>query len=133
MDLVVEPDVYSPGIDNAGNYIDKMPSFNTIKKGLTCPCGSRKDKSYESHISFSAHIKTKIQQKWLTNLTTDKVNYYIENTKLQETIQNQRLIIAKFDKDLQNKSLTIDYLTKQLTTHNQAKNDQVVVDLLNLD
>ena len=133
MDLVVEPDVYSPGIDNAGNYIDKMPSFNTIKKGLTCPCGSRKDKAYESHTSFSAHIKSKIHQKWLTNLNTDKVNYYIENTKLQETIQNQRLIIAKQDKDLQNKSLTIDYLTKQLITHNQAKNDQVVVDLLNLD
>ena len=131
MELVVEPDVYSPSVDNDGNYIDKIPAFNTIKKGLICPCGSRKDKFYDSHSSFSAHIKTKIHQKWLDGLNTNKINYFVENEKLTQTIQNQRLIIAQLDKDVQNKLLTIDYLTKQLLYVNTSH--QTVGDLLNLD
>lgn len=130
MELVVEPDVYSPSVDNVGNYIDKIPAFNTIKKGLICPCGSRKDKFYETHISFSAHIKSKIHQKWLDGLNKNKINYFVENEKLTQTIHNQRLIIAQLDKDVQNKSLTIDYLTKQLL---KTTTVQPVVDLLNLD
>ena len=31
MDLIVEPDIYAPGIDDKGNYIDKIPSFNTYQ------------------------------------------------------------------------------------------------------
>lgn len=130
MELVVEPDVYSPSVDNVGNYIDKIPSFNTIKKGLICPCGSRKDKFYDSHSSFSAHIKSKIHQKWLDGLNTNKINYFVENENSKKTIQSQRLIMAQLDKDLQNKSLTIDYLTKQLL---KITTVQPVVDLLNLD
>jgi hypothetical protein len=130
MELVVEPDVYSPSVDNVGNYIDKIPSFNTIKKGLICPCGSRKDKFYDSHSSFSAHIKSKIHQKWLDGLNTNKINYFVENENSKKTIQSQRLIMAQQDKDLQNKSLTIDYLTKQLLKMTTV---QPVVDLLNLD
>ena len=130
MELVVEPDVYSPSVDNVGNYIDKIPSFNTIKKGLICPCGSRKDKFYDSHSSFSAHIKSKIHQKWLDGLNTNKINYFVENENSKKTIQSQRLIMAQQDKELQNKSLTIDYLTKQLLKMTTV---QPVVDLLNLD
>ena len=130
MELVVEPDVYSPSVDNVGNYIDKIPSFNTIKKGLICPCGSRKDKFYDSHSSFSAHIKSKIHQKWLDGLNTNKINYFVENENSKKSIQSQRLIMAQQDKDLQNKSLTIDYLTKQLLKMTTV---QPVVDLLNLD
>ena len=122
MELVVEPDIYSPSIDEAGNYIDKIPSFNIIKKGLACPCGARRDKIYETHISFSMHIKTKNHQKWLANLNLNKVNYYVENEKLVETIQNQRLIIAKLEKEKNNKIMTIDYLTQQLQLQ-QTKNN----------
>ena len=32
MELVIEPDVYSPSIGENGNYVDKIPSFNLIKK-----------------------------------------------------------------------------------------------------
>ena len=28
MELVVESDIYSPSIDDKGNYVDKIPSFN---------------------------------------------------------------------------------------------------------
>jgi inner membrane protein involved in colicin E2 resistance len=114
MELVVEPDIYTPSIDENGNYIDKIPSFSLIKKGLLCPCGSRKDKIYDSRTIFSCHIKTQMHSKWLASLNLNKANYYIENEQLKETIQNQRLIIAKLEKDVNTKIMTIDYLTQQL-------------------
>jgi hypothetical protein len=127
MELATEPDIYAPSIDEMGNYIDKVPQFNTLKNGLRCPCGTRKDKSYESNSVFSTHIKSKTHQKWLANLNLNKANYYIENEKLKETIQNQRLIIAKLEKDVNNKIMTIDFLTQQL---NKYKSSQVSVNNL---
>ena len=79
MELAIEPDIYSPSVDEKGNYIDKIPSFSLIKNGLLCPCGSRKDKYYQSHSSFSTHIKTKNHQTWLLNINLNKINYYLEN------------------------------------------------------
>ena len=114
MELVVEPDIYAPSIDDNGLYIDKVPPFNYIKKGLVCPCGSRKDKVYESHSVFISHTKTKAHQKWLESLNLNRANFYVEFEKSKEVISNQRLIIAKLEKDVNNKILTIDYLTQQL-------------------
>jgi inner membrane protein involved in colicin E2 resistance len=126
MDLVIEPDIYAPSIDDNGNYIDKIPSFNIIKKGLYCPCGARKDKIYDTHTVFSGHIKSKTHQKWLDNLNLNKANYYIENEKLNEILQNQKLIIAKLEKDIHNKSMTIDYLTQQLTKANTLNSNSII-------
>ena len=91
-----------------------MPPFNYIKKGLTCPCGSRKDKLYETHSVFVAHTKTKAHQKWLEGLNLNRANFYVELEKSKEVISSQRLIIAKLEKDINNKIMTIDYLTQQL-------------------
>ena len=88
MELVVESDIYSPSIDDKGNYIDKIPSFNIIKKGLLCSCGARKDKTYETHAIFSAHVKTKAHQSWLITLNFNKANFYIENQKLTDYLEN---------------------------------------------
>lgn len=114
MELVVEPDIYSPSINDSGLYVDKVPPFNYIKKGLVCPCGSRKDKIYESHSVFVAHTKTKAHQKWLESLNLNRANFYVDLEKSTEIISNQRLIIAKLEKDINNKIMTIDYLTQQL-------------------
>jgi hypothetical protein len=127
MELIVEPDVYMPSLDNLGNYIDKIPSFNHLKNGLRCPCGCRKDKTYDTCSNFSTHIKSKTHQKWLLNLNLNKANYYIENESFKITIQNQKMIIAKLEKDLQNKIMTIDYLTQQLTNN---KNTKTINDLI---
>ena len=64
MELATEPDIYSPNIDNNGDYIDKVPSFNTnaLANGIRCPCGTRKDKIYTSTSMFSSHIKTKTHE-----------------------------------------------------------------------
>ena len=133
MELVVEPDVYSPSIDELGNYVDKIPAFNNIKKGLRCPCCCRKDKLYEKHSIFYTHIKTKTHQKWLSELNLNKANYYIENEKLKETLQNQRLIIAKLEKEVNIKSKTIDFLTTQIELLNTKQNKNMVDNLLEFD
>jgi len=130
MELVVESDIYVPSIDETGNYVDKVPSFAIAKHGIRCPCGSRKDKVYKNANMFSAHVKTKCHQTWLLNVNTNRANYYLENESLKTTVQNQRIIIAKMEKDLQNKSMTIDYLTGQITQQNKPN---VVSDLLNFD
>ena len=83
MELIAEPDIYSPNIDEHGNYIDKVPQFHIIKKGVSCPCGSRKDKTYNTTSLFTSHIKTKCHQKWLENLNQNKANMYIDNERLK--------------------------------------------------
>ena len=137
MELVVEPDIYSPSINDNGLYVDKVPPFNYIKKGLSCPCGSRKDKIYETHSVFVAHTKTKTHQKWLEMLNTNKANFYVDLEKAKEVIANQRLIIAKLEKDVSNKIMTIDYLTQQLhntaTSCNSSYTSTSHADLLDFD
>ena len=137
MELVVEPDIYAPSIDDNGLYIDKVPPFNYIKKGLVCPCGSRKDKVYESHSVFISHTKTKAHQKWLESLNLNRANFYVEFEKSKEVISNQRLIIAKLEKDVNNKILTIDYLTQQLykasLIDKKSENTNLTNNLLDFD
>jgi hypothetical protein len=137
MELVVEPDIYSPSINDNGLYVDKVPPFNYIKKGLSCPCGSRKDKIYETHSVFVAHTKTKTHQKWLEMLNTNKANFYVDLEKAKEVISNQRLIIAKLEKDVSNKIMTIDYLTQQLhntqSSSSNANTSPFIKDLLDFD
>lgn len=130
MDLIVEPDIYTPSIDDVGNYIDKIPSFNSLKNGLRCSCGARKDKTYDCTAYFSNHIKTKTHQKWLSDMNSNKSNYYTENVKLKETISNQKIIIARLEKEVNIKLKTIDYLTQQLV----SKEDyNTVTNLLEFD
>jgi hypothetical protein len=131
MELVVEPDIYTPNIDNNGNYIDKIPSFNNIKNGLRCPCGTRRDKTYDCSAYFATHIKSQTHKKWLLDMNTNKKNYYTENVQLKETINSQKIIIARLEKDINVKIKTIDYLTQQLVFKDTANNE--VTNLLDFD
>jgi len=131
MELVVEPDFYAPSINDHGDYIDKIPSFHIIKKGLRCPCGCRKDKLYDSYAVFAAHMKTKAHQSWLGSLNQNKTNYYVENERAKSTIHNQQLIIAKFERELHAKNITIDYLSLQLV--NASKTSAIECNLLEFD
>jgi hypothetical protein len=67
-----------------------------------------------------SHIKTKTHQQWLQTINLNKSNYFVENEKLKITLQNQKLIIAKLERDLNTKIMTIDYLTQQLGSMNTA-------------
>jgi hypothetical protein len=66
-------------------------------------------------------------------MNTNKANYYVENETLKITLQNQRLIIANLEKELQKKSMTIDYLSQQLIQQQQSKNTRIVTNLLDFD
>ena len=128
MELTLTPETYMPCVDDNGSYIDNIP---IIKHGLFCPCGSRKDKTYESTSKFAVHIKTKAHQKWLLMLNQNKANYYVEMLKNKELVENQQKIITQLEQQLQRKSLTIDYLTAQLTR--QTNQQATSIDLLDID
>jgi hypothetical protein len=128
MELIVEPELYAPSINENGDYIDKVPA--SIKNGILCPCGSRKDKVYDNSASFSAHMKTKIHSRWLVSLNLNKSNFYTENIRLEELVKNQRIIIGKLEKELNTKSKTIDYLTDMLSRANEPIEN---IDLLTFD
>ena len=108
MDLVVESDIYSPSMDENGNYVDKIHMLNK-NEGIHCPC-SRKDKIY----NFSQHMKTKCHQSWLKTINLNRLNYFMENIELRNTVSNQKLIIARMEKEINIKMMTIDCLSQQL-------------------
>ena len=123
MELTIEPEIYSPIMNDLGNYVDKVYYF---KHGLYCPCCSRNDKIYESTTKFKQHIKTKVHQKWLADMNTNKSNYYIKSIELEEIVKQQRIIMAQLERMNNIKSKTIDILTERLSP-------KPVVDLLTWD
>tara|TARA_B110000977_G_scaffold117860_1_gene152121 strand:- start:4688 stop:5107 length:420 start_codon:yes stop_codon:yes gene_type:complete len=139
MDLSREADIYAPNIDKNGNYVDIIPSFN-YGNGFYCPCGSRKDKVYNTKSKLSSHTKTKCHQKWLVNLNLNKNNFYTEYEKLKEIVKSQKIIIGEQDKNLSNKILTINYLTEKMMNYELFNNGNngnngnnvKIADLINL-
>ena len=58
------------------------------------------------------------------------MNFYSECEKLKEVVNSQKIIIAKFEKEINTKLKTIDYLTQQLMS---KESDNNVIDLLSFD
>ncbi len=139
LNLVEEPDFYSPSINDKGDYVDKIPSFTYINKGLKCPCGSRKGKVYETYNEFSRHIKTKCHEKWIEDLNMNKMNHISQNTKLNDLVDNQKIIIAKLQKEVDelkiyNKNLKSDIFEyqKEIDIY-KNKNNNIIENLLDFD
>jgi len=114
MDLVVEPELYEPMVNEENCYVDKLPTLSQLKHGIRCPCCSRKDKVYETMQSFKTHLQTKTHQKWLADLNNNKVNHFTESEKLKELVATQRLIIAQKDRELAKKDREIAIKTKTI-------------------
>ena len=123
MDLTVTPDTYSPIVDEHGNYIDSIPA---IRHGIYCPCGSRKEKTYENASKFASHVKTKCHQKWLLSMNQNKSNYYVENVKNKEVIESQQKIIIDLRIENQVQKATICYLTEQLKEKTAANYEKLM-------
>lgn len=130
MNLSLESDIYEPNIDDDGNYVDFLPSSSKFKNGLRCPCGARKDHIFDSRPSFCSHVKTKTHLKWLSDLNTNKMNYFTECEKLKETVSSQKLIIARLEKEINTHKNTILNLAQQLAN---KQSESQVVDLLSFD
>jgi sensor domain CHASE-containing protein len=61
-------------------------------------------------------------------LNRNRHNYYEEVQALKQTVQNQRLIIARLERDVNTKIMTVDILTRQLS----ALHSVSTADLLDL-
>jgi hypothetical protein len=129
MDLQVESDIYEPNINNEGDYSDYLPTTSKFKNGLRCPCGTRKEHIFDTRSSFSGHIKTKTHQKWIIDLNANKMNYFTENIKLTETITNQKIIIAKLQRENDENIKLIAHLTKKL----EIRDNPNIIDLISFD
>lgn len=112
--IALDVDIYEPNTDIDGNYADYIPSSRCFINGLRCPCGARKDHIFNSKPSFASHTKSKTHIKWVSDMNSNKHNYYAECERLKELVNSQKLIIAKLEKDVYVKLKTIDYLTNQL-------------------
>jgi hypothetical protein len=64
-------------------------------------------------------------------MNTNKSNFFLENISLKDTINNQKQIIGKLEKEVQIKLKTIDYLTQQMTM--KDANYNTVNNLLDFD
>jgi hypothetical protein len=64
-------------------------------------------------------------------MNTNKSNFFLENISLKDTINNQKQIIGKLEKEIQIKLKTIDYLTQQMTM--KDANYNTVNNLLDFD
>lgn len=128
MDLAIEPDIYEPTIDDKTNYSDYLPPSSKFTNGLRCPCGSRKEHVFDNRQSFSIHIKTKTHIKWLIDLNNNKMNFFSENLKLNETITTQKIIIAKLQRENNEYTKLIVHLTNKIEMKNE-----ISIDLLNFD
>jgi hypothetical protein len=128
MDLAIEPEFYEPTIDDKTNYSDYLPSHSKFTNGLRCPCGSRKEHVFDNRQSFLSHTKTKTHQKWLIDLNNNKMNFFSENIKLNETLSTQRIIIAKLQRENNEYTKLIAHLTKKIEFKNE-----ISVDLLSFD
>ena len=130
MNLSLDSDIYEPNTDDVGNYVDYLPTSSKFNNGLRCPCGARKDHIFDSRPSFGSHIKTKTHQKWLSDLNTNKMNYFTECEKLKEIVNSQKIIIARLEKDVNTHKHTIINLAQQLATKETTNN---TIDLLSFD
>ena len=92
MDLVVEPEYYTPSIDDDGSYIDKIPSFHLLQNGIRCLCGSRKEKIFNQYSSFAAHIKTGCHRNWLISIN--------QNNTIEQLTQHNCTLKEKYDKEI---------------------------------
>jgi len=145
MDLILTPDVYEPSMDSNGNIIDKIPSWAYLKgKGIMCACGSRKNKVYETSALFTTHIKSQTHKNWIVKLNADKVNYYMENNRLKQIIQELRQILNHYEKEavrlnqqynieLANKEQVIQSLTSLLSdTSGEKMESERQIDFMNV-
>jgi hypothetical protein len=91
MEVVLTPDVYQLSTDDDGNFYD---SISYIKTPVTCPCGTRTNKSF-TRKTMAGHIKCKTHKSWVCEQNSNKGNILADNYEKTELIKNQREIINK--------------------------------------
>ena len=130
MDIISTPDEYSPSLNELGQYVDCVPPASKFTNGLRCLCGSRKDHVYDTRTAFCAHIKSKSHIKWILEINANRNNFLTESIRLQELVDNQKLIIAKLQKETSDHIRLIAHLTRKIEL---KENPTILTDLLIFD
>lgn len=125
MDLVLDPDTYSPSIGADGEYVDQIPSAPHFKNGKRCSC-SRTDKVFVSRVAFTTHVKSATHQRWLQYLNANRSNHLAELEDAKRLIDQQKRIIAQLEHEVSGLTVAIQSLSRQQTVIQQRP----VIDLL---
>jgi len=93
--IALQPELYEPGTDNNGNFIDKLPSNLNMRIGIKCPCSENRIKPYKGRVSISNHFKTRKHNNWMKEMNNKKGNLLSKNNKLEKTLKQQQKIISQ--------------------------------------
>ena len=121
MDLALEPELYSPIVNDYGNYADKVPNFSVA--GIRCPCSARST-VHKSRQLFVSHIKSKCHMTWLETLNTNRANYYTECEKLRVLVADQRKLITEMSSEM------TSLATQNMELQQQLRKSQNAIDYL---
>ena len=121
MELATTPDKYEASINEAGDYIDRMPS---LTNGITCECMNRKKQTtIFTRTQFNSHIKSISHTNYIQMLNNNKNNYYTKCLELTEEVK-----VLK--QQLTDAHITIDVLTLRSTN---LFREQPTMDLLGMN
>lgn len=57
-----------------------------------------------------------MHQKWLQSLNANRTNHFVDLERANATIQSQKLVIAQLELEIQHMTITIQCLSRQLST-----------------
>ena len=114
MALSLEPELYQVAVDENGTYINNIPSLNTIKNGIRCPCGSRKNQIFKTSSGLTKHFDCEKHKSWLKSLNLERVNHYNELIKSKEIVKQQQKQIKELKLELQEKDKIIINEAKEI-------------------
>ena len=97
--IAVVADEYVPGVSTAGDYVDAVPGAAELGAGIICPCRTRRTPTtFRTAASLKQHFKTRRHIEWLAMLNADKANFYRRCRELEQTVRDQRRIIAELER-----------------------------------
>jgi len=128
MSLITDSDDYSPGVNNDGLYVDQIPSFNGRTQGIRCPCNNH---IFPSRQNLVTHIKTAGHKRWIENLNSNRANYFTELDAERQTVRQQKIIIAKLEREKCELMRMIHTLSAINAAEASQSNNNV--DLMNFD
>lgn len=120
--IAVQPDTYTPMVDDEGNYVDKVPSNGVFATtGIRCPCSTRRDKVYNTKSSFTTHTKSQGHQAWLKEMSSTKTDYRTIAQEQEEIIKAQKIMIAQMERA---------HTAKNLETELEIQNMRTTIQML---
>ena len=129
MDIALIPETYVPAFDGTG-YTDSLP-LGQCQAGFRCPCNDKR-RVYSSLAAMRTHIKGKKHKEWVRRLSADRANHYRELLRAKETIRQQTIQLAQYDRRDTARELLIARLEKE-NQQLRIKREVPVADLLELD